>query len=151
MERRTPGPRSALAIVRRYGIEPIVAVNVRAEDPPDEIRHLLDHLHRKQVEAGAADVYGQGGEGAVELAERIMADLVQLAQAVELLAAQAGIDALWVGDVKDRVSLAAQLHALILARQHAVAPIPRQQRLPAPAARLGWRRAPRALVPGRPE
>ena len=59
--------------VRRFGIEPIVAVNVRAEDPPDEIRHLLDHLHREQVEAGAADVYGQGGEGAVELAERIMA------------------------------------------------------------------------------
>jgi len=59
--------------VRRFGIEPIVAINVRAEDPPDEIRHLLDHLHREQVEAGAADVYGQGGEGAVELAERIMA------------------------------------------------------------------------------
>jgi formate--tetrahydrofolate ligase len=62
-----------LESVRRFGIEPIVAVNVRAEDPPDEIRHLLDHLHREQVEAGTADVYGLGGEGAVELAERIMA------------------------------------------------------------------------------
>jgi formate--tetrahydrofolate ligase len=59
--------------VRRFGIEPIVAVNVRAEDPPDEIRHLLEHLHKENVEAAAADVFGRGGEGALEVAERIVA------------------------------------------------------------------------------
>jgi formate--tetrahydrofolate ligase len=62
-----------LESVRRFGIEPIVAVNVRAEDPPDEIRHLLEHLHKENVEAAAADVFGRGGEGALEVAERIVA------------------------------------------------------------------------------
>jgi formate--tetrahydrofolate ligase len=59
--------------VRRFGIEPIVAVNVRADDSPDEIRQLLEHLHHENVEAGAADVFGRGGEGALEIAERIIA------------------------------------------------------------------------------
>jgi formate--tetrahydrofolate ligase len=62
-----------LESVRRFGIEPIVAVNVRAEDSPEEIRHLLDHLHGEGVEAAAADVFGRGGEGAIEVAERIVA------------------------------------------------------------------------------
>ena len=59
--------------VRQFGIEPVVVVNVRAEDPPEEIRHVIDHLRREQVEAGAAEVFERGGEGAMEIAERILA------------------------------------------------------------------------------
>jgi formate--tetrahydrofolate ligase len=62
-----------LESVRRFGIEPVVAVNVRAEDSPEEIGHLLDHLRQENVEAAAADVFGRGGEGAMELAERVLA------------------------------------------------------------------------------
>ncbi len=62
-----------LESVRQFGIEPIVALNVRAEDPPDEIRQVIDHLRRENVEAAAADVFGRGGEGAMELAEHILA------------------------------------------------------------------------------
>ena len=35
-----------LESVRQFGIEPIVVVNVRAEDPPEEIRYVVDHLRR---------------------------------------------------------------------------------------------------------
>ena len=62
-----------LESVRSFGIEPIVAVNVRAGDSDEETKHVLDHLHREQIDAGMADVYGRGGEGALELAERIVA------------------------------------------------------------------------------
>jgi formate--tetrahydrofolate ligase len=58
--------------VRQFGIAPIVAVNVRAGDSPDEIRHLLDHLQQEGVDAAAADVFGRGGEGALEVAERVL-------------------------------------------------------------------------------
>lgn len=62
-----------LESVRQFGIEPIVMVNLRAEDPPEEIRYVVDHLRGEQVEAGVADVFGRGGEGAMEIAERILA------------------------------------------------------------------------------
>lgn len=62
-----------LESVRAFGIEPVVMVNVRAEDPADEIRLLVDRLRREQVEVAAADVFTQGGEGALDIAARVMA------------------------------------------------------------------------------
>ena len=62
-----------LESVRSFGIEPIVAVNVRAGDSAEETKHVLDHLRREKIDAGMADVYARGGEGAMELAERIVA------------------------------------------------------------------------------
>ena len=62
-----------LESVRQFDIEPIVVVNMRPEDPPEEIRYVVDHLRGEQVEAGAADVFGRGGEGATEITERILA------------------------------------------------------------------------------
>jgi formate--tetrahydrofolate ligase len=62
-----------LESVRGFGIEPIVLVNVRADDLPNEIERVVDSLQRDGVEAGAADVFGHGGEGALEIAERVIA------------------------------------------------------------------------------
>lgn len=59
--------------VRQFGFEPIVMVNVRADDPSDEIAFVVDHLRGEQIEAAAADVFGKGGEGALALAERVLA------------------------------------------------------------------------------
>ena len=62
-----------LESVRQFGIEPIVVVNVRREDPPVEVAYVVDHLRGEKVEAGAVDVFGRGGEGALEMTERILA------------------------------------------------------------------------------
>ena len=62
-----------LESVRQFDIEPIVIVNVYADDPPDEIRLAVDHLRREHVEAGAVDVFGRGGEGAMAMTELILA------------------------------------------------------------------------------
>lgn len=65
--------RKHLESVRSFGIEPVVLLNLRAEDPPSEARLVLDALAGDGVDAGAADVYRKGGEGAMAVAERVLA------------------------------------------------------------------------------
>ena len=52
-----------LESVRQFGLQPVVAINVRAGDPASEQRYVLDRLKQHGVEAGLADVFGQGGRG----------------------------------------------------------------------------------------
>jgi formate--tetrahydrofolate ligase len=59
--------------VRTFGIEPIVAVNVRAGDTDAELGYVLSRLREDNIEAGAADVFGKGGEGAAALCEKVVA------------------------------------------------------------------------------
>ena len=65
--------RKHLENVRSFGLEPIVLLNLRAEDAPDEVQLVLDALQGDGVDAGAADVYGKGGEAAMALTERVLA------------------------------------------------------------------------------
>jgi formate--tetrahydrofolate ligase len=58
--------------VRAFGLEPIVVVNTRADDPVDEIGRFVDVLRDEQVEAGAVDVFRLGGEGALDMTARIL-------------------------------------------------------------------------------
>ena len=60
--------------VRQFGLEPVVAINVRAGDTEAEQRYVLDRLKQHGVEAGLADVFGKGGRGAQALAEVIVAE-----------------------------------------------------------------------------
>jgi formate--tetrahydrofolate ligase len=62
-----------LESVKQFGLEPVVALNVRAGDTEAEQRFVLDGLKSHGVEAGLADVYGRGGAGAQALAEVIVA------------------------------------------------------------------------------
>ncbi len=62
-----------LESVEAFGLHPIVALNVRAGDTEREQRYVLDRLKEDGVEAGLADVFGQGGAGATQLAEKILA------------------------------------------------------------------------------
>jgi formate--tetrahydrofolate ligase len=62
-----------LESVKQFGLEPVVAINVRAGDTAAEQAYVLDGLKAHGVEAGLADVFGQGGAGATALAEVIVA------------------------------------------------------------------------------
>jgi formate--tetrahydrofolate ligase len=59
--------------VRQFGLEPLVALNVRAGDPEDELVYVIDRLKGDGIEAGAADVFGKGGDGALALVEKVVA------------------------------------------------------------------------------
>jgi formate--tetrahydrofolate ligase len=62
-----------LESVSQFGLDPVVAINVRAGDTEHELGYVLERLQQDGVEAGLADVYGQGGAGATALAERVVA------------------------------------------------------------------------------
>ena len=66
--------RHAIGVVGRYGLRPVVAINRFADDTADEIAEV----QRSAVEAGASAAvvtngFAEGGEGAVELAETVVA------------------------------------------------------------------------------
>jgi formate--tetrahydrofolate ligase len=59
--------------VRSFGIEPVVALNYRSGDPKEELDFVLSHAEKLGVDAAVADVYGEGGAGALELARKVVA------------------------------------------------------------------------------
>ncbi len=58
---------------RGFGFEPVVMLNVRAGDAPDELQYVRDALREDGVEAFAADIFGQGGGAAREIAAHVHA------------------------------------------------------------------------------
>jgi formate--tetrahydrofolate ligase len=59
--------------VRSFGLEPVVALNYRSGDPKDELDFVMSHVEKLGVDAAVADVFGEGGAGAVELARKVVA------------------------------------------------------------------------------
>lgn len=58
--------------IRAYGLQPIIAVNRFANDTEDELRLIVDECQALGVQATVIDVFGQGGEGGLALAEAIV-------------------------------------------------------------------------------
>ncbi len=57
---------------RLFGLEPIVALNLRAGDDAALVEESLGRIRGLGVACGAIDVFGRGGEGALGLAEAIL-------------------------------------------------------------------------------
>ena len=57
--------------IQKFGIEPIVAINKYSNDIKEEIDTLVSFCHYKGIKVSIADVWGKGGEGALELADMI--------------------------------------------------------------------------------
>jgi formate--tetrahydrofolate ligase len=58
--------------VREYGLRPIVAVNRFATDTEDELKLIVEESRALGLEAQIIDVFGQGGEGGLPLAEAVV-------------------------------------------------------------------------------
>jgi len=58
--------------VREYGLQPIVAVNRFATDTEDELKLVTEESRALGLEARVIDVFGQGGEGGLPLAEAVV-------------------------------------------------------------------------------
>jgi formate--tetrahydrofolate ligase len=63
--------------MRKYGLPPIVAINRFASDTPAEVETLARLCRETGVEVALADVHAKGGEGALELADAVMATLAK--------------------------------------------------------------------------
>ncbi len=61
-----------LAIVKNFGLKPVVAVNKFAMDSDEELEWVLKHCEELDVPAAISDVYEKGAEGGVELAKKVI-------------------------------------------------------------------------------
>ena len=59
-------------IKNKYGLNPIVAINKYSNDSEKEIEYLREELRKLGVELSLAEVWAKGGEGAIDLAEKIV-------------------------------------------------------------------------------
>lgn len=58
--------------MQMFGLKPIVSINKFATDTAEEIRLITEHCKNKAVEVALNDAWAKGGEGAVELAEKVV-------------------------------------------------------------------------------
>ena len=58
--------------IRLFGLEPVVALNHFADDPPADLARIIKFCERQGVDAVIADHYFKGGEGARALAEAVV-------------------------------------------------------------------------------
>lgn len=58
--------------VRRFGVEPVIAINRFPDDSEDAIRTVKDYFHTQNVECAVSEVVRLGGKGGVELAEKVL-------------------------------------------------------------------------------
>lgn len=70
-----PNLEKHLENIRLFGLTPVVAINLFADDSREEIEFLLGYCREKGISAAVADVWGKGGAGTEELA-RLVVDAV---------------------------------------------------------------------------
>lgn len=61
--------------IRRFGIEPVVAVNRFISDTQEEINEILNWCQANNIAAAIADVWEKGGQGGLELAGLVLKQL----------------------------------------------------------------------------
>ncbi len=66
-----------VAIIRSFGVEPVVALNRFPTDTKKEIDTLISLLRSKNVTVVMSDVYTDGGSGGIELAKEVLNHISQ--------------------------------------------------------------------------
>lgn len=59
--------------IKKYGVPSVVAINIFAQDTPEELEAVREHCARHGVNVALSDVFARGGEGGVELAKEVVA------------------------------------------------------------------------------
>ncbi len=63
--------------LRKYQVPVVVAINRFKSDTPEEIAVIENFCREAGVESAVVEVYDKGGEGAIELAEKVMATVAR--------------------------------------------------------------------------
>jgi formate--tetrahydrofolate ligase len=59
--------------IRKFGVPPIVAINIFTQDSREELDAIYRHCQKLGVEAELSDVWARGGDGGVALAKKVVA------------------------------------------------------------------------------
>ena len=58
--------------IRKFNLEPVVAINKFVSDSPEELKFIEDFLNDMNVKVALTEVCEKGGEGGVELAKKVV-------------------------------------------------------------------------------
>ncbi|HLF07625.1 MAG TPA: formate--tetrahydrofolate ligase, partial [Thermoplasmata archaeon] len=72
IEKGLANPDHHVGIVKRFGVQPVVAVNRFPADRPEEIEFVVKHYRELGVPVAVSEVFEKGGEGGRALAQTIV-------------------------------------------------------------------------------
>jgi formate--tetrahydrofolate ligase len=61
-----------LEIVQNFGIQPVVCINRFSTDSDEEVKLIQDYCKNRMVESAVSTTFEQGGEGCLELAQKVV-------------------------------------------------------------------------------
>ncbi|WP_405380277.1 formate--tetrahydrofolate ligase [Phascolarctobacterium sp.] len=59
--------------VKKFGVPSVVAINIFAQDTPEELEAVREHCAKHGVNVALSDVFAKGGDGGIELAQEVVA------------------------------------------------------------------------------
>ena len=59
--------------VKKFGVPLVVAINIFAQDTPEELEAVREHCAKHGVNVALSDVFARGGVGGIELAKEVVA------------------------------------------------------------------------------
>lgn len=71
--------------IRKFNLEPIVAINKFTLDTEDELLLLEDHLKESNIVYSLTDVWAEGGNGAIDLAKKVSKSVEEKVQNFKVL------------------------------------------------------------------
>ena len=72
LEKGLPNLEKHLENIEKFNVDPVIAINKFTSDSEEEINLIKDFATLKGVRVAVADVWGKGGEGAIELAQHVI-------------------------------------------------------------------------------
>ncbi len=58
--------------IKKFGVPPVVAINIFSQDSKDELSAIYDHCAKLGVPVELSDVWARGGEGGIDLAKTVV-------------------------------------------------------------------------------
>ena len=72
VKRGLPNLEKHIENVQKYGVPLVVAINIFAQDAPEELEAVRAHCAKHGVNVALSDVFARGGEGGVDLAKEVV-------------------------------------------------------------------------------
>jgi len=72
LEKGLPNLEKHIENIQQFGLTPIIAINKFESDNIKEIQLIKDFAKTKNISVAVADVWAKGGEGAIELAKKVI-------------------------------------------------------------------------------
>ncbi len=66
-----------IEIVRDFGINPVIAINRHTTDTGEELKFVSGELDRANIIYSISEVYSRGGDGGIDLAEKVMKNITE--------------------------------------------------------------------------